>query len=76
MWREQDSNGQMDERKICPIMSDSHWRVLCQGRNCYAAYPRVLMAETFWFCTLIDGPCPAEEAKDERPFQLPGEHEQ
>ena len=76
MWRELDNNGQMSERKICPIMSDSGGRVLCQGCNCYAAYPQVLMAETFWFCTIIDGPGPAQKSRGEGQSKLPGEHEQ
>jgi hypothetical protein len=76
MWRELDNNGQMNERKICPVMSDSRGRVMCQGCNCYAAYPQVLMAETFWFCTIIDGPAPAQKVREKSPSQVPGEHEQ
>ena len=76
MWRELDNNGHMIDRKICPIVSDSYGRILCQGLNCYAAYPRVLMSETLWFCTIIDGPGPAQKAKGEGELQLPGEHEQ
>jgi hypothetical protein len=76
MWCEKDNNGQMSERKICPIMSDSRGRILCQGCNCYAAYPQVLMSETLWFCTIIDGPGPAQMGRGEDPTQLPGEHEQ
>jgi len=76
MWRELDNNGQMIDRKICPVISDSHGRILCQGLNCYAAYPQVLMSETLWFCTIIDGPGPAQESKGKSQSQLPGEHEQ
>ena len=76
MWPELDNNGQMVDRKICPIMSDSRGRVMCQGLNCYAAYPRVLMSETLWFCTIIDGPGLSQKAKGEGESQLPGEHEQ
>ena len=75
MWHEQDQTGQMDVRKICPIISDSRGRILCQGRNCYAAYPRVLMGETLWFCTIIDGPPPAESAPGgSAPLTLPENH--
>jgi hypothetical protein len=76
MWRELANNGHMIDRKICPVMSDSHGRILCQGFNCYTAYPQVMMSETFWFCTIIDGPNPAQEAKGKNQSQLPGEHEQ
>jgi hypothetical protein len=76
MWHELESKGQMSERKICPIMSDSRGRVLCQGRNCYAAYPQVLMTETLWFCRIIDGPGPTLKAKNTSPSQVLGEHEQ
>jgi len=76
MWHEQDNNGQMSERKICPVMSDSRGRILCQGRNCYAAYPQILISETFWFCKIIDGPGPEQIGRGEDPTQLPGEHEQ
>lgn len=54
MWREQE-DGTMIERKICPVMSDSRGMVLCQGRNCAAAYSRELMAGTFWCCRIIEG---------------------
>ena len=76
MWHELDNNGQMIDRKICPIMSDSRGRILCQGLNCYAAYPQVLMSETFWFCTIIDGPGLAQKSRGEGLSQLSGEHEQ
>ena len=72
MWRELDNNGQMSDRKICPIMSDSRGRILCQGLNCYAAYPQVLMSETLWFCTIIDGPGPAQKARGEGPVAITG----
>jgi len=36
-------------------MSDSRRVVLCQGKNCAAAYPRTLMGETLWYCELIEG---------------------
>ena len=58
MWREIQPGSRMDERTICPVMSDSKGKILCQGKGCYAAYPRNLMGETLWFCTIIDGPCP------------------
>jgi len=41
--------------KCCPIMSDSQHRVLCQGSNCYAAYPVEQTGETGLCCKLIDG---------------------
>jgi len=54
MWRENEG-GTMSERKICPLMSDSRRVVLCQGKNCAAAYPRTFMGETLWYCELIEG---------------------
>jgi hypothetical protein len=76
MWRELDNIGQMIDRKICPIISDSCGRILCQGLNCYAAYPQILMSETLWFCTIIDGPGPAQKSRGEELSQLLGDHEQ
>ncbi|MDO9035869.1 MAG: hypothetical protein Q7U51_11775 [Methanoregula sp.] len=75
MWHEQTETGHMSERKICPIISDSRGSVLCQGRNCYAAYLRILMAETCWFCTIIDGPDPVSQTLGgPTPLRLPGDH--
>jgi hypothetical protein len=76
MWREDTGTGRMSTRKICPVMSDSRGRVLCQGCNCYSAYPRLLMGETLWFCTIIDGPEPLGTAGGECQGALTGEHEQ
>lgn len=61
MWRENQVSGKMDDRKICPIMASARGIVLCQGKNCYSAYPRRLMGETLWFCKIIDGPEPTGE---------------
>ena len=41
--------------KCCPIMSGAERLVLCQGSNCYAAYPVQMPKGTFWFCKIIDG---------------------
>jgi len=54
MWCETEG-GTMSDRKICPLMSDSRGVVLCQGKNCAAAYPRTLMGETLWYCEMIEG---------------------
>jgi hypothetical protein len=64
MWREQE-NGHMTDRKICPIMSEPRGIVLCQGKNCAAAYPRNLKGEVFWFCELIEGHPPHFERDHE-----------
>lgn len=47
-----------EERKICPIMSDSGGFVLCQRERCYAAYPKNLMGEVMWICEIIEGTFP------------------
>ena len=65
MWREQE-DGHMTDRKICPIMSRAQGVVLCQGKNCAAAYPRRLRGETFWFCEIIEGH-PLQEGRDHEP---------
>jgi hypothetical protein len=65
MWREQE-NGHMTDRKICPIMSEPRGIVLCQGKNCAAAYPRNLKGEVFWFCELIEGH-PPQSGRDHEP---------
>ena len=65
MWREQD-DAHMAERKICPIMSEAKGIVLCQGKNCAAAYPRILMGGTFWYCELIEGH-PPRSGRDHEP---------
>jgi len=54
MWHEL-ADGTMQERKICPIMSEPTGIVLCQGSNCAAANCRRLDGETIWFCELIEG---------------------
>lgn len=59
MWHE-GADGRMTGRKICPIMSEARGIVLCQGKNCAAAYPRRLMGGTCWFCELIEGHLPRE----------------
>ena len=74
MWHELEGPLEMSERKICPIMSDSGGRILCQGRNCYSAYPWVLMGETLWFCTIIDGPRPAHAGAGPDQIPVPGDH--
>jgi len=40
--------------------------ILCQGKNCAAAYPRRLMGETFWFCEIIEGH-PPRDGRDHEP---------
>ncbi|KUG14721.1 hypothetical protein ASZ90_015644 [hydrocarbon metagenome] len=65
MWREQ-ADGRMAEQKICPFMSGPRSMILCQGKNCAAAYPRRLMGGTFWFCELIEGH-PPRDGRDHEP---------
>ena len=64
VWREQ-ADGRMEERKICPLMSGAQGIVLCQGKHCAAAYPRLLKEETFWSCALIEGHPPGERREYE-----------
>ncbi len=65
MWHEH-PDGKMGTRKICPVMSDSRGKVLCQGKNCTAAYPRHLMGDTLWYCEIIEGHPPTDEGAHER----------
>ncbi|MCX6701307.1 MAG: hypothetical protein NTV68_15545 [Methanomicrobiales archaeon] len=51
-------------RKVCPFISDSQGTVFCKGEICYAAYPQRFMDETFWFCSIIDGPGGLPETGD------------
>ncbi len=57
MWREKD-NGCMSERRICPVMSDSRGIVLCQGKNCAAAFSRTIGGEVLWDCVFLAGDRP------------------
>jgi len=66
MWREDVIAGKMDNRKICPVMSRPQGIVLCQGKNCAAAYPRNLMGETLWYCEIIEGHPSQGEGVNER----------
>jgi len=56
----------MTDRKICPIMSEPRGIVLCQGKNCAAAYSRNLKGEVFWFCEIIEGH-PPQSGRDHEP---------
>jgi len=58
-WTEE-PDGRMSRRAICPAMSDSRGIVLCQGKNCAAAYPIREGEKTTWACRLI-GEHPAGE---------------
>ena len=50
------STGRTVPRLVCPVMSDSRGKVLCQEANCAAAYPCTGTGENTWACAFIDGP--------------------
>jgi hypothetical protein len=53
-----ESTGRTVTRLVCPVMSDSKGKVLCQEANCAAAYPCTGTGENTWACAFIDGPDP------------------
>jgi len=59
MWREED-DGCMSERRICPVMSDSRGIVLCQGKNCAAAFSCTIGGEVLWGCAFLAGDHPGQ----------------
>ncbi len=50
------STGRTIQRLVCPVMSDSKGKVLCQEANCAAAYPVPENGYAAWACSFIDGP--------------------
>ncbi|MDI9633611.1 MAG: hypothetical protein QFX32_06090 [Methanolinea sp.] len=53
MWRE-NGDGTMSPRRICPLMSDSRGIVLCQGKNCAAAYSVRARDGEAWYCAILE----------------------
>ncbi len=52
------STGRTVQRLVCPVMSDSKGKVLCQEANCAAAYAVPVYGNLAWACTFIDGAAP------------------